>query len=291
MKRRNKSPKNTSGSSYVYVVLSIAMVLFMMGVLGLLLMNARSLGHYVKEQLPVELFFKESVSDEQAKSFVDSVQSLSYVKTLRYIDKNQAIKTAKKELNIADEDLFEARIFPASIKLTINSSHVQPEMLNAIIKTLAKNTLLDEIKYPKDLLRKIHENIERWSLWIICLTFLFLIISIVLINNAVRLNLYSKRFTIKTMQLVGAKRGFIYKPFLSKSLWLGFLGALIAILFLALTSYYFYNHIELPYQQDPCIISMLAAFLVGTGILISLISTYFSVRKFLNLKTHQLYHA
>lgn len=291
MRKKNQSAKKMPGSSPVYVVLSIAFMLFMVGVLGILFINAHLLGRYLQEQLPVELFLKKEASDQEINKFVHSIRSLSYVKTLDYIDKKQAVETAKKELNIDDEDLFETHIFPASIKVTLASDYVQPSKFPLIIKVLKNNTIVDEVRYPKKNLEKVYYNIKSWSFWVTGLTFLFLISSMVLINNTVRLNLYSIRFSIKTMQLVGAKKGFIYKPFLIKSLWMGFSGALLATTFLAVTAYYLWSYLDLPYQQDRRLLIALPVFLTAIGMFISFLSTYFSVRKFLSLKMHQLYHS
>ncbi|XCI75768.1 MAG: permease-like cell division protein FtsX [Flavobacteriales bacterium] len=264
----------------------MTLILFMVGVLGTLLVNVRAMSRHIKEQLPMEIFFKNDAAQEQIMALMEIIRPSKFVKKFQYIDKDQAMKIAKKELNIQDENLLEYQIFPASIRMTISIDYV-----DRIIKMMTNLAIVDEVKYPRDLLQEIHSNIEKWSIWIIGFAILFLVIAIALINNAIRLSIYSKRFIIKSMQLVGAKRSFIYSTFLKRSLWWGIFGGLIALIALTILSYYMLEIIDFQYKQDYYTLGGLALGIFLLGIIISSGSTYLAVRRFLRSTTDELYHS
>ncbi|XOD68715.1 MAG: cell division protein FtsX [Flavobacteriales bacterium AspAUS03] len=222
----------------------------MAGVLGTFLINACTISRHIKEKLLVEFFFKNDASQEQINAFIETIRPSIFVKKFRYINKNQAIKMDKKELNTQEESLIEHQIFLASIRMNIRSDYVDPDKVDRFIKKMTTLAIVDKVKYPRALLQEIHFNIKKWNTWIIEFIILFLFILITLINNTIELIIYFKRFIIKSIQLVEVKRNFIYTPFLRRSLWWSILRGIIALIPLALLSYYLLKIIDFQYKQD-----------------------------------------
>lgn len=282
-------------SSNITVVISIALVLFLLGLFGLIVINAQSYADYIKEQLKLEAFFNDEYDPRQQKTelerqqqFIDSLKTYhAFVKITQYISKEKASEIAKKELGIDDNAIFEANIFPASVQVTLNPDYVNPKQVDSIKNILAKNPIISEVVNDDELMTKVYNNIDRITFWLMVLATIFLVIVMVLINNSIRLRIYAKRFSIKTMQLVGARRRFIIKPFLIQSAVLGFLGALLAVLALGGLWYYFSSVVDMPAWNDDYYYLIGAIFLIG--ILIALISTAISTWRYLRLRTDQLY--
>ncbi|XOD67515.1 MAG: cell division protein FtsX [Flavobacteriales bacterium Tduv] len=263
----------------------------MVGILGELLINARTISLHIKEQFPVEIFLKESISHEEIYVLIKAIESSKFVKTFQYIDKDKAMKIAQKELNIHDESLLERHIFPASIKMTLQADYTDPIHMDQIIKGMGDLTIVDEIKYPRDLLQEMHTNIEKWSVRLAGYSILFLIIAIILIHNAIKLSIHSKRFIIKSMQLVGAKRRAIYAPFLRISLWWGMIGGCIALITLTISGYYLLQVIHFPYKQDYYALSVLASGILLLGMIIASSSSYLTVRKYFRSTSDELHYS
>lgn len=269
----------------------MALVLFMVGVLGVLLINARTITLHIKEQLPVEIFVKNSASHEEIDTLTKAIESSKFVKTFQYIDKDQAMKIAQKELNIHDKSLLERHIFPSSIRMTLQANYTDPIQVDQIIRGMGDLTIIDEIKYPKDILQEMHANIEKWSVRLAGCSILFLIIAITLIHNSIKLSIHSKRFIIKSMQLIGAKRSTIYTPFLKSSLWWGITGGCIALITLTIFGYYLLQMVHFPYEQDYYALSILASEVLLLGMIISSSSAYLVVRKYLRSSSSELHYS
>lgn len=282
-------------SSNITVVISIALVLFLLGLFGLIVINAQSYANYIKEQLKLEAFFNDENDPREQDSelarqqaFIDSLQTKhAFVKNTQYISKEKASEIAKKELGIDDNAIFEANIFPASVQITLNPDYVNPKQVDSIKQIIAANPIVKDVVNDDELMTTVYNNIDRITFWIMILAAIFLVIVMVLINNSIRLRIYAKRFSIKTMQLVGARRRFIIQPFLVQSAVLGFIGALIAALALGGLWYYFSSIVMLPFWNDDYYLLIAALFVVG--VVIALISTAISTWRYLRLRTDQLY--
>ncbi len=290
----NKVNKRRARSSYISVIISMSLVLFMIGFIGVLLINAKQFSDFIKENISLEIIFSDGAKESQINELVKKISLSDYSRDQTFIDKEQALIEAREVTGMTEDDPFyNETIYPASLQVYLKAEYVEPEKVDSIATKLHSNSIIDKIGYPKDELDAIYQNISKISIWALVIAGLFLIIAIVLINNSIRLNIYSKRFTIKTMQLIGAKKSFIRKPFLWKSVLIGFISALLAILALGSILYYFFFYKEIsenPFVLDYTSLGLLAMGIIVIGVLLSYLSTYFATSKFLKLRTDQLYY-
>lgn len=290
----NKVNKRRARSSYISVIISMSLVLFMIGFIGILLINAKQFSDFVKENISLEIIFSDGAAENQIDELVKKIKLSDYSRDLIFINKEQALIEAREVTGMTKDDPFyNEPIYPASLQVYLKATYVEPAKVDSIAAKLRSNSIIDKIGYPKDELDTIYHNISKISIWALVIAGLFLIIAIVLINNSIRLNIYSKRFTIKTMQLIGAKKSFIRRPFLWKSVFIGLISALLAIAALGGILYYlfFYKKIfQEPFVLDYNLLGLLALGIILTGILLSYLSTYFATSKFLKLRTDQLYY-
>lgn len=288
---------NRLRSSNITVVVSIALVLFLLGLFGLIVVNSSDYADHLKNQFEIEAYFKEAKDKkdiekepEVHQAFLDSLRTKHFVKSVKYIGKDDALKIAKNQLGLNQEDLalFEDGIFPPSLVMTIKPQYVDSTRVDSITNVISSYDIIDSVNNTSSL-AGIYERIDTIIYWLIALAGLFLIISIILINNSIRLKIFSKRFTIKTMQLVGAKRRFIVKPFIVQSFWLGLLGAILAILALGGLWYYVAPKLNLGLWHDK--FQWLIIGLIVTGVIIAVLSTFWATWKYLKLRTDQLYYS
>ena len=294
-KQSDKFNQGRLRSSNITVVISIALVLFLLGLFGLIVINAQSYADYIKEQLKLEAFFNDEYDPrEQDKElarqqeFIDSLNvKHSFIKKTEYISKEKASQIAKNELGIDDNAIFEANIFPASVQITLQPEFVEPAKVDSIKKLIQADPIISEVVNDDELMTTVYNNIDKIRFWLMILAAIFLVIVMILINNSIRLRIYAKRFSIKTMQLVGARRRFIIQPFLLQSAVLGLLGAVLAIIALGGLWYYFANIVSLPWWNEDYY--WLILILIVTGVFIALLSTAIATWRYLRLRTDQLY--
>lgn len=284
-------------SSNITVTFSISLVLFLVGLFGLILINAQKYSDYIKEQLVVEVYFKEYLDPRDAKK-VDEYHRETYqlvssnpaVKKARFISREEASVIARKQLGIDAEALFEEHIFPPSIEVTLKPEYIDPKKIDGVIGQLGEVKGVEEVKNDSKLTQEVYYNLNRILLWIIGFAVLFLAIAIVLINSSIRLKIFSKRFIIKTMQLVGARRRFILKPFIEEAVVIGIIGAGIGIIFLSVVWYYFTKEIGDAFVQDMAQFIWLILGVVLVGIAITVLSTIFATWRFLKSNIDDLYY-
>ncbi|MDR2206505.1 MAG: permease-like cell division protein FtsX [Flavobacteriaceae bacterium] len=286
-------------SSNITVTISIALVLFLVGLIGLILINAEGYSNYLKEQLVVNAFFDENYdadnaakTDKLEKEAFEKIKKLSFVKKARYISRDQAFIEAKKGMGIEIEDevIIEKKVFPSSVEVTLFSDYVAPDKIPGVIKQLQVIPGVKDVKNASDFAADIVNNLNRILQWILGFSVLFLITAIVLINNSIRLKIFSKRFIIKTMQLVGAKRRFILKPFIFEAIILGIIGAVIGILALFGVWYYFTETIKTPFIQNTGQFVLLILGIFFLGIFITVASTIWATWRFLKTSVDDLYY-
>ena len=290
--------KSRLRSSNITVVISISLVLFLVGLFGLILINAQKYSDYIKEQLVVEAYFEEYLDPRdsaktlkfQEETFA-KIKQENYVKQAKYISKQQATVLAKKQLGIDADALFEEDIFPASVEVTLKPEFVDPAKIDVVVKQLKAIEGVEEVANDNQLTIDDYNNLNRILTWILAFSILFLIVAIVLINNSIRLKIFSKRFIIKTMQLVGAKRSFILMPFIKEAIVLGLIGSLIGLLALGGLWYYFTSQIGTPFVQDTNEYILLVAIILLVGILITVASTIFATWRFLRSNVDDLYYS
>ncbi|WP_350286390.1 permease-like cell division protein FtsX [uncultured Croceitalea sp.] len=278
-------------SSYFSVVLSIALVLFLLGILGMLVLNTKKLGDHFKEQITISVFLKDNAKPVEVDQLQKSLALAEYTKTATYVSKEDAAEQYSEDIGENFQEFLGYNPLKNSVDVNLKADFVSPEQIEEIATSLAAKTYVDEVSYDKPLISLLNDNVKRLSLWILIASAVFTFIAFLLINSSIRLSIYSKRFIIKTMQMVGATKKFIRKPFIATNIKLGFFGSLIALLALAGVLYYVNtNFPELNLFEDFTVLALLFVGVLALGILISYISTYFATQRFLNLRTDDLYY-
>ncbi len=286
-----KYQKKRLRSSYLSVVISIALVLFLLGLLGLLILKTRALATHFKEQVSLQIFLKDSIGNDALARFQKELHAKTYTQKLTYVSKEVAAKEMQQEIGQDFLEFLGTNPLKNVINLHVKSDYVTREKMQEIENSLKKSPLVYEIVYDKPLIELLNKNIKRISLWVLLFSSLLTLIAVVLINSSIRLSVYSKRFIIKTMQMVGATKRFIRKPFIWTSIKLGITGAVLANIALLGLAFYIEQQIpEISLLKHPAILGIVFLGVLVLGILITWISTYFATRRFLNLRTHELYY-
>ncbi|SMC43989.1 cell division protein FtsX [Cellulophaga tyrosinoxydans] len=278
-------------SSYFSVVLSISLVLFLLGVLGLLVLNTKKMADHFKEQITISVFLKDNAKQVEVDQLQKSLAMAEYTKSATYVSKEEAAEKHSEDIGENFQDFLGYNPLKNSIDVQLNADFVTPDQLEEIAKEINSKGYVDEVSYDKPLIGLLNDNVKKISLWILVASGVFTFIAVLLINSSIRLSIYSKRFIIKTMQMVGATKVFIRRPFIWTNLKLGVLGSVIAMMCLGGVLYYINDNFpELGLTEDPIILLILFASVFVLGIFISLISTYFATQRFLNLRTDELYY-
>lgn len=278
-------------SSYVSVVVSIALVLFLLGCLGLLVINAKKVSDYFKEDVTVSVFLKDDVKEVEVNQLKKSLTLAEHTKSVTYVSKEEAAESLKDEYGEDFLEFLGTNPLKNSIDISLKADFVTSEKLLEIEQELSSKAFIDDITYDNDLVELMNSNVKRISFWVLLISGIFTLIAVLLINSSIRLAVYSKRFIIKTMQMVGATKRFIRKPFVWKSIQLGVIGAVVALGGMAVVLYYLDKTFpELQLLMQPVLIGGLFAGIFALGILITWISTFIATQRFLNLKTDQLYY-
>jgi len=278
-------------SSRITTIVSISLVLFAIGLVGLLVLHTQKLSDFVKENIGFTVYMNKNVKEADIVQLQKQLDAMEYVRSTEYISEEKASENYQKELGVDFVQFIGYNPLHTSIEVHLKAQYATPEYFEQIEQQLKKNPVVEEVKYQKSLVKDVNDNINNISAVLLGFSLLLLIIAISLINNTIRLAVYSKRFLIKTMQLVGATEGFIRKPFLVISLIHGLISSLIAIAMLI-------GVISISRKEIPEIINLqsidlfliLFAFVIAIGFVISLISTFFAVRKYLKIKVDYLYY-
>jgi len=278
-------------SSYISAVVSIGLVLFLLGFLGLILINSKKVSNHFKEQIALTIFLKDDARSIEIDQLRQTVALADYTKTAVYVSKQEA---AEQHSALIGENFMEFlgdNPLKNSIDVFLLADFVTPDEIENIQNELLQNTFVESVNYDKPLIVLLNDNIKKISFWALVVSGIFLVIAIILINNSIRLSVYAKRFTIKTMQLVGATKGFIRAPFIRQSILFGALGALVAIIGLFWVLWILNKSFpELDIISDMQGHLWLVLFVLGSGVIISGLSTFFATRRFLNLRSDELYY-
>ena len=276
--------------AWVSTVISISLVLLLVGVASILLLNARSVSDYFKENLQVSVLMKQDVSEEQALAYQSSLSGIPGVKATTFISREQGIEEMAKMLGRDFLDVFSTAPVPVSIDVNLEAAYVSTDSLEVVKEALSASPLVEEVVYQTSLVEALNANLEKIGLVLGVLIILLLFISFVLIGNMVRLNVFSRRFTIHTMQLVGATRGFIRAPFIGQSALQGLFAALVAIALLVgglfILRKEFVQLFEI-FRLDTLLITM--GIVVVSGVLICMASTWIVVGRLVRFDRDQLY--
>lgn len=287
----DKYQKRRLRSSYLSVIVSIALVLFLVGLLGLIVLKTNSITKHFKEKVAITVFLNDNAKDKDVENLQAELKKEDYAKTVTYISKDEAAKIYSEDIGENFLEFLGENPLKNAIDISLKSEFVTPEIIAGIEKELVLRGIVSEVTYDKPLIELLSKNINRLSFWMLIFSALFALIAVVLINGSIRLSVYSKRFTIKTMQMVGATKGFIRLPFILQSIKLGVAGALVSIAGLvAFISYLNKNIPELELFSDLNILAVVFLGVIGLGILITWLSTFFATQRFLNLRSDELYY-
>jgi cell division transport system permease protein len=275
---------------YVSTVFGIAMVLVMIGLLGLILVHANNLSRYVKENIVLNIFVDDAAHETDVLQLQKQLDANMMVKQTQYVSKELAARNLQKDLGEDFVKFLGYNPLSQSLDVYLKADYANNKDIEKFKADLLKNPLVKEVKYQQSLVDQMNQNLASISLIILVFAAIFVVLSVALINNTIRLAIYSQRFLIKSMQLVGATKGFIRKPFLFYGIWHGLLGGLIAIIILIGTLYLGYRQVpDLVILQNYAEFGIVFLGVIGIGIFISAFSTFLAVNKFLRLKIYDLY--
>jgi len=291
--------KRRVNTAYFTSLISIMLVLFTLGFIGLLIVHAKILSNYIKENIGFEIIIKPGVKEADVIRLQKQLDTRNYVKTTQYITKKEALDRLKKSLGNNFVNFFGKGDNPLlpSIDVRFNAAWANNDSISKIENRLLKKSFVKEVYYQKSLVQEIDRNLQKITLVLLVLSVVLLVIAVTLINNSIRLTVYSKRFVIKTkrfviksMQLVGATRGFIRRPFVWKGMLQGFYSALIALVLLtAVLAIAQENLPELAAIESTEMIGLVYLFVVLLGMAVTGFSTFFSVSRYLDMNKHKLY--
>ena len=290
-KAENKIMRRRLMNAYLSSVISISLVLLLVGVASMLLVNAKSVSDYFKENMQVSVLMKQNVSDEKALEFREMLEDERYIKSTTFISKEQGQRELAAQLGEDFLDVFETSPIPVSIDVTLTADYVSADSLEMVRAEISESSLVDEVVYQRSLVDALNANLSRISFILGIFIALLLFISFVLINNTVRLNVFARRFTIHTMKLVGATRSFIRAPFLVQSAFQGLFAAFIAIIILVGLMFIMrseFSQLFEIFRMD--LLLIVIGIVIASGLFICLVSTYFVVNKLISLRKDELYY-
>ena len=290
-KIKNKSLNRKIVSSSVSVIISLSLVLFVLGLLSLFLINAQRLTNYVKENIGFSIMIKENIKEIELIEFNKILDGESFTKSTEFISKEEATRDLENELGEDFVSFLGFNPIMASIDVKLNSNYANNDSLNNISRELQKNKIVHEIYYQKNLIETLNNNIRKISFFLLVVSLILFFIAFALINNTIRLSVYSKRFIIRTMSLVGAESQFIQKPFLINGVYQGLYSAIFAVFLLI-------GSIQLIQKETANILNINDLHIIGivfivlfcSGVIISVASTFFAVRRFIYSNEGELYN-
>lgn len=278
-------------SSYFSVVISVSLVLFLLGLLGLLVLNSKKVADYFKEQIAITIFLKDSAKEVEITQLKQSLAMAEYTKSAAFVSKEDAAKEHQETLGENFIEYLGENPLQNSIDVYVLADYVTPEKMEEITSELKSKNFVDDVVYDKPLIVQLTENVQKISFWVLVISGIFTFIAVLLINSSIRLSIYAKRFTIKTMQMVGATKRFIRRPFVWKSVRLGIIGAIVAMIGMGAVLYYIDKGFpQLGMMDDYVLLGGLFLFVLLMGIVITWISTFIATQRFLNLRTDDLYY-
>ena len=287
----DKYQKRRLISSYFSVVLSIGLVLFLVGLLGLLVLNSKKVTDHFKEQIVLTIFLKDSAKEVETTQLSKKLKLSEAVKNVTYVSKDEAAEIHSKDIGEDFVSFLGTNPLQNSMDVYLNADFVSTDKIDTFVADITSKNFVDEVAYDKPLISLLNDNIKKISFWVLAICGLFTLIAVLLINNSIRLTIYAKRFTIKTMQMVGATKSFIRRPFILLNIKLGIAGGILAMIGMGVVLFYLdktFPNLEL--LKDQIIIGGLFIGVFVLGLLITLVSTYFAAQRFLGLQTDELYY-
>lgn len=289
--RDNKIMRRRLMNAYLSSVISISLVLLLVGVASMLMVNAKGVSDYFKENMQISVMMKQNVSDESALEFKELLDGERYIRSTAFISKEQGRKELAQQLGEDFLDVFETSPIPVSIDVTLEADYVSADSLEVVRAEISESPLVDEVIYQRSLVDALNANLSRISLVLGIFIALLLFISYVLINNTVRLNVFARRFTIHTMKLVGATRSFIRAPFLVQAVFQGLFASFLAIIVLVGLMFLMRNSFAQLFEIFRAdLLLLVIGIVVASGLVICLTSTYFVMNKLISVRKDELYY-
>lgn len=287
----SKKSTHLAGTQFVTTTISTTLVLVLLGTIVLFMLTARNLSNYVRENINVSVLISDELDSTQIGTLQKQFGKATYVKEIEYVSKETAVKEVSKEMGTDPTEFLGYNPFTASFEIKVKADYGNPDSLRHIVRDIKTNQAVVDVIYPKDLVKSVNENIQKISVILLVIAGLFFYISFTLINNTVRLTIFSRRFIINTMKLVGASWGFIRRPFLKQGVVLGLTSAVVAdaLLFLGVNRIKAFEP-ELETIIDTQVFVIVSASVFAFGILITLFCIYASLNKFLKMSSNELYY-
>ena len=275
-------------TSYISIIVIMSIVLFLFGFFGVFFISSNSLANSFKENFSVSIFFKEDAKKIEITLLQNELLMTDYIEKLKYVSKDDAILIMKEEYG--QDFIKELGFNPLvnSIDFNLKSQYVESVILDSISEIISKNKYVDEIVYDNNLLKLINDNIKKTTYWLIPSIIIFLLITFLLINSSIRLSIYSNRQLIKTMQLVGATKGFIRRPFIKTNIMLSLISSFISIALIVMIIYYIDSNISFIDNLNIQLIIALFLFIISLGFIISYISTFLATQNILKINADRL---
>jgi len=286
-----EKPRRKISSSSVTTVISVSLVLFLLGLLGIFLISAKKISDHLKENIGFHVYLKENVKEDEIERLHNFLHASNYVKSSMYLSKDSAAALYKKDVGEDFVQFIGYNPLPSSMEVQLKADFANPDSIAWIQKQILDFSSVKEFDYQESLVNMVNKNVNRIALVLLIFIGLLMLIALALINNTIRLAIYSKRFVIKTMQLVGATGGFIRKPFLMNGVKHGIIAGIIANLILGVIIYTAVKKIpDLEQVTDIRMMIYLFGIVLALGVFISGISTFFAVRKYLRLSSEELHY-
>lgn len=290
MAAKKKKSKVSFINAHLISVISISLVLFLLGLILIIGFLGNELSRYVKENITMYVGLTENLTDAKIRDIQAELDNQPYVKSSEFISKEQALQEMQQELGENPELILGYNPFHASIEIRLNSEYANNDSLQLIEKRLAAQVYIAEVQYRKDVMQMVNQNIRRIGYVLASFFLVFIIISFVLINNTVRLMIYSKRFLIYTMRLVGATSAFIRRPFIRHNMITGFISGMIAIILLMGSLYYISSEfMNLREMLDLETMLFVYGIVLASGIILSVLAAFFAVSRYLRMSHRKMY--
>lgn len=278
-------------NAYLSSIISISLVLLLVGIASLLLVNARGVSEYFKENMKISVMMKETVGEEQALGYVAELEKKPFIRSTAFISREQGIAEMQDLLGEDFLDVFETAPIPVSVEVTLAADYVSADSLELVKREIEAAPCVDEVVYQRSLVDALNANLSRITLIIAVFIALLMFISFVLINNTVRLNVFARRFTVHTMQLVGATRAFIRRPFLVQAVFQGLFSAMVAVLMLLGILFYLRREFAGMFEVFGMdLLLLVIGIVVAAGVILCVVSTYFVVNKLVSMRKSELYY-
>ena len=289
-KNEERFNKRRLRGSYISVVVSISLVLTLVGLISIIVLKAQQLEKDTKENYTFTVLLKNDASQSSIRQFMKELDVAPYVKETQFISKDEAAEIMKKELDQDFLEFYGSNPLPDAIDINLKAEYVKKDEIERIKKEIKSNAIVNDLAFDADFIEIVSEKLNLMVTYLLGGFLLLLLIAIALINSSIRLTIYSKRYLIKTMQLVGATRGFIQKPFMLRGLKLGFTGSIISLALLGALVYLTQQYLpELITFKETTVLGITAGIMVFLSLLITWISTWISVNKYLNLNTDEIH--